>query len=315
MSLPVPFLLAARLALPLEVAIGPDTTAADTSSMRVQVLGEQYSDSAIAAFTFQHGKVELRNGVASLDLPAGFKFLDEAQSAKVITQLWGNPDANGILGMIFPEDDDVLADSSYAFVVQYDDIGYVKDDDADDINYEDLLKQLKEGEVEDNKQRATQGYDPAYLIGWAAKPFYDKDRKILHWAKEIKFGDSTTVNTLNYNVRVLGRKGVLVLNAVASMNELPLVQKHIPDVLGIVTFKEGFKYEQFDSKVDDVAAWTIGGLVAGKILAKVGVFALLAKFGKVIFLAIAAAGGAIWRFLTGRKKKDDTLPPPTIYKP
>jgi hypothetical protein len=28
----------------------------------------------------------------------------------------------------------------------------------------------------------------------------------------------------------------------------------------------------------------------------------LLKFGKVIFVAIAAAGGAIWKFITGKKE-------------
>ena len=53
---------------------------------------------------------------------------------------------------------------------------------------------------------------------------------------------------------MLGRKGVLILNAVAGMNDLALVQQHVPEVLGIVKFNEGYRYEQFDSKVDDVAA-------------------------------------------------------------
>ena len=30
---------------------------------------------------------------------------------------------------------------------------------------------------------------------------------------------------------------------------------------------------------------------------------------------LIAVGGAIWKFITGRKKKDESLPPPTTYKP
>jgi uncharacterized membrane-anchored protein len=37
------------------------------------------------------------------------------------------------------------------------------------------------------------------------------------WAKEIRFGDREE-NTLNYNVRVLGRKCVLVLDFIAGMS-------------------------------------------------------------------------------------------------
>lgn len=307
MSLSTSLLLAAHIALGTEPAAD---TAQALDSAQVQALIQQYRDSAAAGFTFQHGVVALENGVASLNLPPGFKFLDREQSERVIVDLWGNPDAGGVLGMVYPEDQDVLADSSYAFVVQYDEIGHVDDADAGEVDYDELLKQLQEGEVEENRLRQEAGYDPAYLVGWAAKPFYDQERKILHWAKEIKFGDSTAVNTLNYNIRVLGRKGVLVLNAVASMSELELVKAHVPEVLGVVSFNDGHRYDQFDSKVDDVAAWTIGGLVAGKVLAKVGLFAGLAKFGKVIIVALIAAVGAAWRFISGRRKKAGPPAPP-----
>jgi uncharacterized membrane-anchored protein len=51
-----------------------------------------------------------------------------------------------------------------------------------------------------------------------------------------------------------------------------------------------------------VAAWTVGGLVAGKVLAKVGFFAGLLKFWKVIAIGLAAAGTAIWRFFNRNKE-------------
>lgn len=318
MNILAPSLLAARMLFTPEPA--PEPTDADSlmAEAEAQAADEQaYMDSVLNAFTFQHGTVELANGVATLNIPPGFKFLDGPQSSHVIVDLWGNPDAEGVMGMILPEQDNVLADSSYAFVVQYDEMGYVKDDDADDIDYDDMLKELQEGETEINQERTRMGYEPIHFIGWAAKPFYDSERKVLHWAKELQFGDSATVNTLNYNVRVLGRKGVLVLNAVATMPQLTLVQQHIPDVLGIVQFNDGYRYDQFDSKVDNVAAWTVGGLVAGKVLAKAGIFAFLLKFLKVILIAVGAAGAGIWRFFTGRKKKQlqEAQPRPTDLTP
>jgi uncharacterized membrane-anchored protein len=48
--------------------------------------------------------------------------------------------------------------------------------------------------------------------------------------------------------------------------------------------------------VDEVAAWTVGGLVAGKVMAKAGFFVVLLKFWKVIALAVAGAGSFVWRW-------------------
>ncbi|PKB17942.1 DUF2167 domain-containing protein [Flavobacterium sp. 5] len=249
-------------------------------------------DSIEKSFKYEHGTINLKNGVGKINVPKGFKYLNPVQAERVLVDLWGNPkDDNLTLGLLLPENQGILSQNGYVFNIQYDEIGHVEDDDADDINYDDLLTEMQKETVEENKERQKAGYEPVNIVGWAAKPFYDKDRKILHWAKEIKFGKDP-INTLNYNVRVLGRKGVLVLNAIATENDLPLVQKDINKVLDIVQFNDGYKYDDFDSSVDEVAAWTIGGLVAGKVLAKVGFFAIFAKFAKVIILALLGFFGA-----------------------
>lgn len=270
----------------------------------------QLVDSVEKAMKYQTGIVSIGNGIAQLNVPAGFKYLNKEQSTYIITEIWGNPPQDGILGMLFPDAGSPFADSSYAFVITYDGMGYVKDDDADKINYDDMLKEMQEGEKAENEERAKQGYEPIHFAGWAQKPFYDKTNKVLHWAKELKFGEAADGNTLNYEVRILGRKGVLSLNAVASMSELTLVKNDIDKVLTIASFTKGNTYGEFDSKVDDVAAWTVGGLVAGKVLAKVGFFALILKNIKLVIIALAAVGGGIWRFITGRKKKEEDTQEP-----
>lgn len=248
-------------------------------------------DSIENSFHYEHGTINLNNGIGILSIPKGFKYLSAEQAERVLFDIWGNPkNENSTLGLLLPENTGVMTGNSYVFNLQYDEIGYVKDDDADDINYDELLTQMKNESIEENKLRIKEGYESISVIGWASKPYYDKDKKILYWAKEFKFGDSE-VNTLNYNVRILGRKGVFVLNAIATMNELPLVQNEISKVLNIFQFNEGYKYDDFDSSIDEVAAWTIGGLVAGKVLAKVGLFAVVAKFGKIIFFAILGLFG------------------------
>jgi len=266
-------------------------------------LGKQlkFVDSVQKAMNYQTGIVPLQGGFAKLNIPDGFKYLNAAQSKYVLTELWGNPPREDVLGMLFPVDGDPFAEKSYAFIISFDSMGYVKDTDADDINYDDMLKDIQKEEVEENKSRIQKGYEPIHMIGWATKPFYDKTNKVLHWAKNLKFGNET-YNTLNYEVRILGRKGVLSMNAVATMDELEFVKKDIDKVLKIPAFTEGNMYKDFDSNIDNVAAWTIGGLVAGKVLLKVGFFA---KFWKIIVLAVAAAGAGIKKLL-GKKSEDTT---------
>jgi uncharacterized membrane-anchored protein len=260
---------------------------------------QMFFDSLEASLRYQTGKIELEDGIGVLNVPQGFRYLDASQSAFVLHDLWGNPHGEGTLGMILPEGVGVTDDRSWAFIITYEEMGYVKDDDAGDIDYDELLEEIQGDAAAENAGRVEEGYEPITIVGWAAKPFYDNNKKVLHWAKEIKFGEMDFA-TLNYNVRVLGRKGVLVLNAVAGMDELPEVKKSIEPVLASFSYADGNKYADFNPEVDEVAAWTIGGLVAGKMLAKAGFFALLLKNIKLIALAIGGLGAALWKWYRKR---------------
>lgn len=264
-------------------------------------------DSIEKTFTYEQGTIVLSNGVGKLNIPKGFKYLNPAQAERVLVDLWGNPPGENLtLGLILPESQGVLSSTGYVFNIQYDEIGYVSDSDADDIDYNEMLTQMQSEAKEANEERQKAGYSTIEIVGWAAKPFYDKEKKVLHWAKEIKF-DGSEENTLNYNIRILGRKGVIVLNAIATMPNFSAVQKDIPKIANVVSFDKGFRYSDFDSSVDEVAAWTVGGLVAGKILTKTGFFAALLKFWKIIAVAVAALGGALWKRFTGKKDGEETV--------
>ena len=71
---------------------------------------------------------------------------------------------------------------------------------------------------------------------------------------------------------------MLELNAVAGIDQLAEIDKQTPQILGMVDFREGNRYADFDPKVDKVATYGIAALVAG------GVLAGAAKLGLLKFL-------------------------------
>ncbi len=266
-----------------------------------EVAYQKILDSINSSFNFQHGKIALGNDLATLNVPEGFKFLDSEQSQRVLTDLWGNPPSE-CLGMLFPENVSVIGENfTYAIEITYSEEGYIDDEDADDIDYDDLLGEMQESAVEENAQRKELGYPTIEITGWAAPPYYDSEAKKLHWAKEIKF-EGEEMNTLNYNIRILGRKGYLNLNAISEMNQLDLVQQNIDMVIASAEFNEGYRYSDFNPDLDEVAAYGIGGLIAGKILAKAGFFALLLKFWKVIAIGAVAIFSAFRKKIFGSKE-------------
>ena len=240
------------------------------------------------SLTYETGSITLGENLAVMQVPAGYRYLSAKQSQYVLSQLWGNPPDSSTLGMLFPENKDPFSDNAYAIEISYSEEGYINDDDAADLDYGDLLKEMQTDTRDANPARAQEGYPTVELMGWASPPFYDAKNHKLHWAKELKFQD-TESNTLNYNIRILGRKGFLVLNVIGDMSVLPAVKKNIGPVLAAVDFTEGNRYSDFNPDIDQVAAYGVGGLIAGKVLAKVGFFALILKFWKVIIGVVMAA--------------------------
>jgi len=252
----------------------------------------------------QHGEIKLPNGVATLQVPKDFYYLSPKDTETVLVQIWGNPPEGAkTLGMLFPEGSTPFDRDAWGVTVEYEEDGYVSDENANDIDYDDMLSQMKEDTDNASKERVKQGYDAISLVGWAAKPYYDKETHKLHWAKEIKFGDQE-VNTLNYNIRVLGRKGVLVLNFIAGVDQLQLINSKIDTVLKIADFDEGSRYADFDPDIDTVAAYGLGALVAGKVAAKLGILATVLIFLKKFWILAILGVGGFFKKLFGKKEED-----------
>ena len=234
---------------------------------------------------YQQGDIDLRGGLAKLSVPKEFNFLGPDDAETVLVKLWGNPPSEvKPLGLLIPAGMTPLSTNCWVVTIAYSEDGFVKDDDASKINYDELLKKMQAGIAENNKAREEHGYPTITLVGWAAPPHYDAATHKLYWAKQLKFGDEPN-DTLNYSIRMLGRKGVLELNAVASVDQFATIDAQTPQILGMVDFKEGSRYADFDPKVDKVAKYGIATLVAGGALAAAAKFGLL----KGLWIFILAA--------------------------
>ena len=254
------------------------TLLAATPTVRAQAdtnqLGGERSQ-LVKGFKYQQGEIDLGNGLAKLTVPKEFKFLGADDTETMLVKVWHNPpSAKKPLGMLLPAETGAASSNRWAVIIDYTEDGFVKDDDAGKINYDDLLKQMQKGIAESNAARKEKGYPTVTLVGWAAPPHYDAATHKLYWAKQARF-EGEDEDTLNYCIRLLGRKGVLELNAIADINQFAAIDKQTPQILGMVDFKEGNRYADFDPKVDKVAAYGIAALVAGGIAAKLGFFKLL----------------------------------------
>lgn len=165
-------------------------------------------------FDFQQGEITLSGGAATLNIGPDYYFIGSDQAKLVIETFWGNPEGQKLLGMVFPREISPYHQGGWALTIEFDNIGYVSDEEAADYDYEALLTTMKKDAIANSAWRKENGCEGIELIGWAAPPRYDAQERKLHWAKHLRFEGADT-DTLNYNIRALGRNGVLILNFIA----------------------------------------------------------------------------------------------------
>ncbi|KQV53113.1 hypothetical protein ASC95_10130 [Pelomonas sp. Root1217] len=236
-------------------------------------------------------------GQATLHLPADRVFIPQPQAGKLLTAM-GNPGQHTELaGLVFPK-----GEGEWFATLRYIASGYVNDGDAKEWKADELLSSYKEGTEASNEERKKMGVTPLEIIGWAEPPAYEATQHRLVWAMSSKEKGAPADAALgvNYNTYALGREGYLSLNFITGLKDLPAQKPDAKALLGALEFDKGKRYEDFDSSTDHVAEYGLAALVVGVGAKKLGLlavaFAFIAKFAKIIFIAVVAFGAAITKF-------------------
>ncbi|MEZ6012637.1 MAG: DUF2167 domain-containing protein [Hyphomonas sp.] len=304
------FLAAAVLAAaPLACASAQENTSAEEMTPEeLEAAYQAYAAELLKDITADHGQIALAGAPVMLAVPVSVDYYDGKESRTILEDLWGNPPDETILGMLFPAGySPAVAD--WGAVITYEDTGYVSDDDAAHTDYDALLKDMKASIRRNNAGLEQQGYPTVELVGWAARPNYDADSHRIDWAKDLIFSSANGEHTLNYDMRVLGRGGVLSVNFVAPIESLDAVRAAAPEVLAIPDFTEGNRYEDY-RKGDKTAGYGVAALIAGgvgvaaaKKVGLLGVGLLFLKKGWILLVAaLGGIGGWLRRVFGGGAK-------------
>ncbi|HWX21289.1 MAG TPA: DUF2167 domain-containing protein [Candidatus Binatia bacterium] len=244
--------------------------------------------------------------VAQLDLPTGYAFLD-GKDYRALRKAQGEPVSGEEMGFLRPTNED------WAVVFRFSDIGYVKDDDKDQLDADKLLAAIKRGTAAGNKVRAQSGIPPIEVVGWDMPPKYDATTHNLEWAIR---GVSEDHAILNYNTRMLGRKGVMEVVLIVDPDKLTSTLPTFRTLMAGYVFQNGQTYAEY-RQGDKLAKIGLGALVVGGAAvgaAKLGLFAWLAVFLKkgwklvvVAFAAVATFFKKLFARIFGSKKSESGM--------
>ncbi len=238
---------------------------------------------------------------AELAVPTGYVFLGGNEYRKLL-KAEGEPVSGNEAGWLKP------TNQGWSVVFHFSDIGYVKDDDKDKLDADKLLESIRQATAEANKVRAKAGHPPIQVIGWDVRPKYEETTHNLEWAVR---GECEGQPILNYNTRLLGRKGVMGAVLIVEPDKLNEALSSVREVLAGYSYVPGQKYAEF-RQGDKIAQYGLGALVVGGAAvgaAKLGLFAwlavLLKKGFKLIVIGLVAVAAFVKKIFSGRSARTE----------
>jgi uncharacterized membrane-anchored protein len=252
---------------------------------------DQFSWENFEGVSWQKGpSVGDLGGNAQVKVPQGYVFAGSADT-RTIMEANHNPITGREMGFVAPAGEDWFA------VFEFDDVGYVKDDEKDSLDASALLNSIREGTEAGNKERVKRGWPTMTILGWETPPRYNETTHNLEWAIR---ATSEGAPVINHNTRLLGRGGVMEVTLVTNPATLNETLPKFKTMLQGFEFKEGHKYAQFRAG-DRTAAYGLTGLIVGggtAALVKTGAFKWIWK----ALVAGAAAVAALFKRIFSRNK-------------
>jgi uncharacterized membrane-anchored protein len=252
---------------------------------------ETFGWGSFEGVTWQKGPAVGELGThAQVKVPEGYVFAG-ARDTRTIMEANHNPITGKEIGFVAPAGEDWYA------VFEFDDVGYVKDDEKDSLDQNALLDSIKQGTEAGNKERVKRGWPTMTIIGWETPPRYNDITHNLEWAIRAQ---SEGLPVINHNTRVLGRGGVMEVTLVADPAVLAETMPKFKAMLDGFEFKQGKRYAEFRAG-DKTAAYGLTGLIVGggtAALVKTGAFKWVWK----LLVAGVAGIAALFKKLFSRNK-------------
>jgi uncharacterized membrane-anchored protein len=242
------------------------------------------------------------DGLAEIDLGEGYVFLGAAETQRLL-ELNQNPVDGSELATVAPMSEEV----SWFVIFEWSEMGWVSDEDQDDLDADSILESIRQGTEASNEARRARGWPTMSIVGWQEEPHYDWNTKNLTWAIIGESGGGRNVNRLT---KLLGRRGVMSATLVASPDELFAASAAVDELLTGYRFQKGSTYAEYIPGTDRLAEVGLTALVVGGAGAALVKSGLLARFWKPIGLGLVALGVGIKRmFMGGRSSKHDPEKP------
>ncbi|HLX96514.1 MAG TPA: DUF2167 domain-containing protein [Verrucomicrobiae bacterium] len=244
--------------------------------------------------------------LADIKIPKGYHFTDATGASMLLTRM-NNPVPTGLVGILAPESGQWWA------VLEYRDIGYVKDADKAGIDTKATLKTISDRAQRQNEDRRIHNLPLITSVDWALAPAFSADTHTLEWAVLAKTQSGQVVN---HTMRLLGRQGLLdatVVEPYQAQAALDLIS--LKELMKNISFKSGQRYTDYQAG-DKISQIGLADLIGGDDEAsatQTDGFAASAKsagvWGWYVFAGVLAGGSVmlVWGVAQRRRQEHPVL--------
>lgn len=238
-----------------------------------------YTDQEIQQYQnlkFEYGPRDIKlSPRATVLLPSQeYRFLNDVETKKY----------NQILHNLPVDGETSVHTENWQAYFTFSEDGYIKDNEK--IDADEILKEKKRVQELVNKELLKKGWSPQSIVGWHTHPFYNVETNRLEWAIIIR--DNAGNESINYETRLLGRRGVTRALLVVSEANLDDGIRQFNRFLGTFNYVDGEKYSEF-KQGDRIAEYGLVALITG------GAAALATKKG--FWAAIGGFFAAMWKII------------------
>lgn len=223
--------------------------------------------SVLANINPQHGKVEIDEHAITLDLPDDLGYLTPDEANTLMRSTMHFPRMK-ILGAIVPTTVPLGSRASWAAVITHLQGGHVDDSGGANLNPGLLLSRLVAENDQHKAKLKEMGFSKVGLdiLGWATQPHYESSQHALIWAIETRPVDGKDY-AVHYHINILGRQGVIVLLAICSLEQLPMIEADVAKISSLAQFTPSNHYADFTPGTDKKAPYGLADLIVGNIAA------------------------------------------------
>lgn len=203
-------------------------------------LGQESTENNITVLS---GQFAVYEAPVELNLPDDFIMIEGSDARGIFVDLMGVPPerVENVFGIIIPDTTSSIFYLNHAYILTYDKIGHVVDNDADDFDLKSIINPTK---VDENGVTRHWAWDPYYI---------KKDHELSMPIISSKGGESYNQHTL----MKFGRDGVISLRSLNANSDPEWYRDNGHVLANSISFANGHRYQDYRPEKDGVAYYSI----------------------------------------------------------